>query len=55
MKKFKDILVSLKTQIFKKKRVISVNVPRTCITRAEKNQIIKATINFLERKILINN
>lgn len=55
MRKFKKILVSLKTRIFKTHRVLRVDVPNTCHTRAEKNQIIKATISFLEHKILINN
>lgn len=54
MRKFKNLIVSLKTRLFKNKRVHVVEVPNTCETRAEKKQIIKATIYFLERNIVIN-
>lgn len=54
MKKFKNILVSLKTLLFKNKRVHIMEVPNICVSRAEKSEIIKATINFLEHNIIIN-
>lgn len=54
MKRFKNLLVSLKRLIEKPKRVIAMDVPRHCDTRAEKVRIIKATEKFLERNIIIN-
>lgn len=53
MKRFKNLIVSLKTRLFKKKRVHVVEVPNTCESRAEKKQIIKATLKFLEQNIVI--
>ena len=53
MKKFKLWLVSLKTRLFKKKRVHIVEVPMTCETRAEKRSIISATKKLLEQNIII--
>jgi hypothetical protein len=54
MRKFKNLIVSLKTLLFNNKRVHLVEVPNTCVSRAEKKQIIKATIYFLEHNIIIN-
>ena len=53
MKKFKNLLVSLKTRVFKKKRVHTLEVPMVCETRAEKRKILKATRELLEQNILI--
>lgn len=52
--RFKNMIVSLKTLIYNRRRVIALDVPRQCDTRAEKMRIIKATEKFLERNILIN-
>ena len=52
--KVKNAFVSLKRLMTKRERVIALDVPRQCDTRAEKMRIIKATEKFLEHNILIN-
>ena len=54
MKRFKIVIASLWGGLTQDKRVIAMDVPRHCNTRAEKMRIIKATEIFLERNIIIN-
>tara|TARA_R110002094_G_scaffold219556_1_gene191593 strand:- start:405 stop:569 length:165 start_codon:yes stop_codon:yes gene_type:complete len=54
MKIFKNVIISVWRWVTERKRVIAMDVPRHCDTRAEKVRIIKATEKFLERNIIIN-
>lgn len=54
MKRFKNAIISAWRWVTQRKRVIAMDVPRRCDTRAEKMRIIKATEKFLERNIIIN-
>ena len=55
MKRFRKLYFFIKKKFFKnKKRVSLVEVPNTCVSRAEKTKVIKATLNFLEQHIIIN-
>lgn len=52
MKLFKRAYEWVKSK-FKKKRLMHVDVPMTCSSRAEKKRIIKATKLLLEQTIII--
>lgn len=55
MMRIVTLMTSFTKKLFKKKNkdILQVEVPMTCKTVSDKHEVIFATLNFLERKIKI--
>lgn len=47
------LITSFTKKLFKRKKILQVEVPMACKSEADKQEIIFATLNFLERNIKI--
>ena len=55
MKQLKTLVLICIDKLYKNKNKMHMEVPTTCISRAEKDNIILSTIEHLEQTIIIKN